>query len=240
MIPANDYANAKSPKPEALLRETNHRIANHLGLLIAMIRAQSTAVAKGPLLVPRESAAAMLKETAGKLVSVGQLHRRLAEQPEAGEVMLSDYMLEACATLVSGLSLGERVFVAHKLESRCRVLPEQAQYIGLLIGEIVMNAVKHAHPTGIPVQVTFSCEHQSDGRLRICIADDGVGLPERRGKRITEGVGLGLIRALVQALQADLRIESDSLGLTFIITLPPNVQTIKREIMSDGAESYVH
>jgi len=221
------HADGKPPMFDPdMLREANHRISNHLTLLVGMVQTQASAVARGPATVSREAARAMLQETAGKIVSIGHLHRRLADQPHRGDINLCDYLLESCATLVSSLSLGERVSLVQRLIANCYVSPEQAQQIGLMVAEIIMNAVKHAHPTGIPVQISLSCRREENGRLTIEIADDGVGLPEGADSSAKGGVGFRLIHSLAQTLKADLRIESDSLGLTFLITLPPAVQAI--------------
>lgn len=209
-----------------LLREANHRISNHLTLLVGMVQTQAHAVARGPETLSREAARAMLQETAGKIVSVGHLHRRLADQPHRADINLCDYLVETCSVLVSSLSLGERISLMQRLTANCLVTPEQAQQIGLMVCEIIMNAIKHAHPTGLPVQIALGCRRESDGRLTIEIGDDGVGLPEHADSSAKGGVGFRLIHSLTQALKADLRIESDSLGLTFLVTLPPAVQGV--------------
>jgi two-component sensor histidine kinase len=162
----------------------------------------------------------MLQETAGKIVSVSHLHRRLAEQSHSAFVDLGDYLIGVGSALVSSLSLGHRVSLVQRLTTDGRVTPEQAQQIGLLVSEIIMNAVKHAHPTGIPVQISLGCRRDEEGRLVVEIGDDGVGLPEDFDIASNGGVGFRLIRSLVQGLRADLRIESDPLGLSFLVTLP--------------------
>lgn len=209
-----------------LLREANHRISNHLTLLAGMVQTQVRALATGPELVTRDAARTMLQETQGKIVSIGHLHRRLAEQPHKGEINLCDYLVEACATLISSLSLGDRISLVQRLTANCHVSPEQAQQIGLMVSEVVMNAIKHAHPTGIPVQISLACRREADGRLTIEIGDDGVGLPEGVDTSMRGGVGFRLIHSLAQALNAELHIESDSLGLTFLVTLPPSAPVL--------------
>jgi two-component sensor histidine kinase len=209
-----------------MLREANHRISNHLSLLVGMVQVQAGAVVKGPATLSRDTANAMLQEIASKIISVGHLHRRLAEQPHKADVNLCDYLIEACATLVSSLALGDRVSLVQRLTANCHVAPEQAQQIGLMVSEIIMNSIKHAHPTGIPVQISLGCRREANGRLTIEVGDDGVGLPEGTDGGTSGGVGFRLIRSLAQALKADLRIESDSLGLTFLITLPAAVQAV--------------
>jgi two-component sensor histidine kinase len=209
-----------------MAREADHRISNHLSLLAGMVHVQAGAVGRGPERLTRDEVRSMLQETAGKIVSVGHLHRRLAQQPHRGSVNLCDYLLESCSTLVSSLSLGQRVSLVQRLSANCHVTPEQAQQIGLIVCEIVMNSVKHAHPTGIPVQISLICRRGEDGRMTVEIGDDGIGLPEGCDTGSFGGVGFRLIRSLAGALAADLRIESDPLGLVFLITLPPSIQPI--------------
>ncbi len=217
----NLHPDAKAPVPAVeLLREANHRIANHLGLLTALVETQIKGIDRGPETLSRDEARKMLQATVGKLVGVSRLHHWLSEQGRLDGVSLSDYIVDVCTSLTSSLGLSGRVYFVHFWAANCRLSPEQAQYIGLLINEIMINALKHAHPAGLPVQLEIRCEKQADGRMTITIGDDGVGLPEGTNAS-AEGVGFKLIRTLAKSLNAELRIESDSLGLTFVITLPP-------------------
>src|SRR5262249_9435903 len=103
---------------------------------------------------------------------------------------------------------------------------EQVQSVALIVGEVIMNAVKHAHPTGIPVEISIFCGCGSDGRTCVEVEDDGVGFPEGFDSRRDGGVGMRLIRQLAGSLQADLDIHSDSLGTRFKLTLPRDPATI--------------
>jgi two-component sensor histidine kinase len=214
-------------EPVELLRETNHRIANHLSLLVGMIQTQANAVGRGPESVPRDDARSLLQEAAGKIISVSHLHRRLSDRPAQEGIHASDYLIESTSMLISSLGLGPRVGIFQNLNGDCIISPEQAQKVGLLVNEIVMNAIKHAHPTGIPVQIAIGCRREANGRFTIEVGDDGVGLPEGSDGTGKGGVGFRLIRSLAQSLDAELRIESDSLGLTFLITLPPPLRTVE-------------
>lgn len=214
------------PDPMELLRETNHRIANHLSLLVGMIQTQASAVGRGPELVPRDQARSLLQEAAGKVVSISHLHRRLSDRPHQEGIHVSDYLIESTSALISSLALGHRVGLVQHLSADCILSPEQAQKVGLMVNEIVMNAVKHAHPTGIPVQIAIGCRRETNGRFTIEVGDDGVGLPEGSDTTSKGGVGFRLIRSLAQSLDAELRIETDALGLTFLVTLPPALHAV--------------
>ena len=208
------------------LSEASHRISNHLTLIAGMVQMQMSALSKGPPMLSREAARGLLQETAAKLVGIGYLHRRLAEQPHAESINVADFLLESSAQLVSSLALSHRVRLAQRLAGDCRMTSDQAQHMGLLVNEIILNAATHAHPTGIPVEVSIDGQQDKSGRVIVEITDDGIGLPENFDPAKDGGVGFRLIRSLAHSLKAELAIESDALGLSFRVTLPPLLKIV--------------
>jgi two-component sensor histidine kinase len=99
------------------------------------------------------------------------------------------------------------------------VLARHVQSLTLIVCEILTNAMKYAHPTGIAVVMTVSCESRSDGTLVLSISDDGVGLPEGFDPSKDGGVGFKIIRTLASEIGAKLDIASDNLGVTFRIAV---------------------
>jgi two-component sensor histidine kinase len=203
-----------------LISEANHRVANHLTLLANLVQSQAATVAQGPDLLPRDHVQGLLREVAGKVVGIGHLHRRLAEIPQDAEIELGNYLIESSHAFVKSLTLQTRVGIVHRLDSRCPAKAEQVQPVALIVGEVIMNAVKHAHPTGLPVEISIYCGRNAQGRTVVEIEDDGVGFPEGFDTRKDGGTGMRLIRHLARSLDAELDIESDSLGTCFRLTLP--------------------
>jgi len=210
----------------APLDEVNHRVANHLALLAGLIQTQAAAVAKGPAQFAREDVRGMLREVAGKVVGVSQLHRRLATMQGGETIDLGDYLIECSQALVKSLVPAGHVGIVHRIDAHCPAKVEQVQTVSLIVGEVIMNAIKHAHPTGIPVEISIYCGRNSSGRKVVEVADDGVGLPENFDPGTQGGAGLRLIRQLAASIHAELNIESDSLGTRFRICLPHEPATI--------------
>jgi len=204
----------------AVVGEADHRVANHLALLANLIQAQAGQVAQGPQIYSRTEVQAILREVAGKVVGIGQLHRRLISLPPGQAIDLVDYLIESSQALIKALSLEGRIGIVHRLTERCAATADLVQTIALILGEIMMNAIKHAHPTGLPVEIAILCHCNAQGRIAVEIGDDGVGLPETFDTRTGGGIGFRLIRQLAGSICADLDIASDSLGTRFLLTLP--------------------
>ena len=68
--------------------------------------------------------------------------------------------------------------------------PRHALHAGLITAELLTNASKYAHPTGLPVKVHIHCETKDDGSFMVEVTDDGVGFPENFDPSIRWGTGL--------------------------------------------------
>ena len=216
----NITSGAQSIPSVDLIREANHRIANHLSLIVGMVQMQVSAVARGPETLRRDAVHTMLQETAGKIISVSHLHRKLADQPQDSDIDLGGFIVESCTALVSSLSLNGRIGIVYELGEKCMLPAEKAQLVSLMVSEMVMNAVKYAHPTDIPVQVHLTCACDHVGSTFVEVQDDGVGLPENFDEKTSGGVGFKLMRSLAKQLGGSLKVDSSSLGLCLRLTLP--------------------
>ena len=98
-----------------------------------------------------------------------------------------------------------------------------ALHAGLIIAELLTNASKYAHPTGLPVKVHIHCETKDDGSFMVEVTDDGVGFPENFDPSIDGGLGFQLMRALANGLHAELQFEHDSLGVCARLVKPKHL-----------------
>lgn len=208
---------AASKVPDSV-REANHRIANHLTLLASMVQLQIEGLKGGPEVLDRQRAADQLRAVAARIVAIGNLHRRLAGS-SMELIDLAAFLPETCADLLGSLGLDDRVRVEEEIAADCILTPEETSVISLVMGEIIVNALKYAHPTGLPVLIRIACRHSGSG-IEVEISDDGVGLPENFDEGKHSGVGFKLLRSLLQKIDAELDYESCPLGLTFRFTIP--------------------
>lgn len=205
--------------PEELrVREAHHRIANDLAVLSTLVRLQSQAMEDGgPLLLPADGRQ-LLAEIAGRIDAVSRLHRALCANLN-GETPTT-FIEDICAD-------AGRLAAVRGIEVRCRadlhahVEIDRLRSIGLLMHELIMNALKHAHPARAGGVIDVSCVADPDGTITMIVADDGVGFPEGFNPGAANSFGMRLTRKLAAQLNGDLSFESNDLGLTCRFRVAP-------------------
>lgn len=200
--------------------EANHRIANHLGMLVGVIHQHSRRLKQQGGGLPAAEVAMLLDGLGAKIEAVSRLHRRLAEADGSGDsVQLADYLNELSSALSEALPVGHRIGLDLELDAGCAVTPAQALPIGLIVCELVANATRHAHPAGVDGQVTIRCRRMGP-ELVVEVEDDGVGLPEAFDPVTQGGLGFRTVRALVTDLAGDLTFRNDGLGMVAELRVP--------------------
>jgi two-component sensor histidine kinase len=207
------------PHPD-LITEANHRVANSLTLLSGLVRMQAKQAGRASRPFSNAEVRLMFDGIAARIATLGQLHRMLAHLPADGTVDLGAHMRDLGSTLVAAFSSEQQpVLIAHHGVD-CHVLAKTIQPLTLILCELLTNAMKYAHPSGVPVHVTMSCEALSGGDLMVQVSDDGVGLPEGFDTEKDGGIGFQIVRSLTAEMGARLEILSGNLGVAFRITIP--------------------
>jgi two-component sensor histidine kinase len=202
-----------SGSPEALLAEANHRIANNLARIISIVRLQATHFAKSTRTMTAKEVSDLLSEFAGRIETVGRMHHLLSRSGRGALVEVGDYLHEVCRSLMSSLTSGRQAQLHHDFEGTCFLPADQLVLVGLIVTELVTNAVKYAHPSGVPTRIDVDCRQAPKGTLFVEVIDDGVGLPDLFDPTVDGGLGFRVMRALTDQLGGKLAFENDGLGL---------------------------
>ena len=206
---------------EDLIAESNHRIANNLAVIAGLVRLQAVNIAKenGPF--SAEDVCLLLKEVSGRIDTVSRLHRLLAEATRGRAPDLGAYLGDIAQAVVSSLSPeghGDRL----RCDTRdCSLPAHQALSVGFIVGELMTNAVKYAHPAGVEGEISLRCSQSADKTTIVEVCDNGVGLPEDFDPMTAGGLGLRLVRSLAIQLGADLVFQQTGLGLCVRLSIPP-------------------
>lgn len=216
------------PNPQAtqsesthLADEANHRIANHLAMLAGLMRLRAKGFAKTPGDVRADDVRLIFEEFAGRLETVGEVHRLLAKGSSgAAFIDIAAYLPRIAVGLASSLTAPGQTTVHCSFPVVWPLPADQAVSLGLIIGELVTNAVKYAHPAGVAGIVRIEAWHADDGMLTIEACDDGVGLPDDIDPQTSQSLGFRTIRLLAQQLGANVSFDNTGLGLSCALQIP--------------------
>jgi two-component sensor histidine kinase len=198
--------------------ESSHRIANQLSMIVTLAQKEATKLERGADMIRREDALASIKGLASKVAAISTLHRALAGNKWRGEPELAEVLGDTLQPLKE--LYGDRLCVEMSIGDGCAVTSDHASALALAFAEIVTNAMKYAHPSGVPVEMSVVGAATRCGKIRLEISDDGVGLPEGFDPQRDSGVGMKMVRYMIDAAGGELTTTSSDLGLTLSLTLP--------------------
>jgi two-component system, sensor histidine kinase PdtaS len=205
---------ASNAEKEVLLKEVYHRVKNNLQIISSLVSMKARK-SSSPL-VRRQ-----LEDVRTRIHSLSLVHEKLYQSDDLAHIDLSGYVRDLCSHLrVSFLGRGEASAVELTVEAdRVSVSLDMAIQLGLLINEIVTNALKHAFDDGQSGRVHVRLTVQPPDRLLLEVADNGKGLPEPEPDQASESLGMNLIRALAARVDGNLTMESNG-GTTVTVNMP--------------------
>jgi two-component sensor histidine kinase len=205
--------------------EADHRIANNLTMLSSLMRIQAAEATRGGKPFSAAMVRALLEELALRVDTIARLHLALATNSGHDLVSLDHLVLEICSNLRS-LSSSASIVLSMDCVSGQQVNPAQALPIGLIAAEMMTNAIKYAHPTGIPVRMKVSTGTTGDGSIFVEVEDDGIGLPEGFDSSRDGGLGFRVMRSLAEQIGGNLQITQDGIGTCcqLIVSMPASEQ----------------
>ncbi len=175
-----------------LLQELQRRVANSLQI-IASILLQSARR------INSDETRRHLHDAHNRVMSVAAVQRQLASTT-SGDVALRPYLTELCQSIGASMIRDnvELTLTVKAGEARCSA--DDSVSLGLIVTELVINALKHAFPGGQNGQITVEY-HASGAAWTLSVTDDGVGMPTDPAEA-KPGLGTSLIEALAKQLQA--------------------------------------
>lgn len=195
---------AARDRAEVLLKEVNHRVGNSLQMVSSFIALQSRTLHDA---AAREA----LKVTQARIEAVAQVHRRLYTSQNVEAVQLDDYFAGLTEELRQSLSGSDRAPPQIRLDVEPVSVPtDRAVSLGVVLTELLTNAVKYAYPGGGgEIRITLARE---GGKGLLVVEDEGVGLPETGTAKGT-GLGRTIIAAMAQNLRSAVQYDRAHKGV---------------------------
>lgn len=202
---------------EVLAHEADHRIKNSLQTVISLLEHQAKQA-------EAEAVRDSLRLASARVGAVAQVHATLHATPVSygiiPELELGSYLGGLCATLGRVMGVDGEWRCLHVEVEPLTVPPAMAQQLGLVVTELATNALRHAFLPDQPGTVRVKGARQRDGTYRLCVADDGKGLPRGFNCQVrSSGLGLQLVNVLANQLRARLTVNGRA-GAQFTLSLP--------------------
>lgn len=187
----NKLLAAKNAENELLMKEIHHRVKNNLELVKSLIALQSAHLEDSP------TKDAMI-ESQNRVQSMGIIHQKLYQGENLGTIEMKDYFLNLSEGILDSFSAENRVRIECAMD-RLELDIDTAVPIGLIVNELLTNALKYAFPEGSDGKISIRLERTSPRELTLDISDNGVG---KISKATPKGTGFGT--QLVQLLTIQL------------------------------------
>ncbi len=194
---------------ETLLRDIHHRVKNNLAMIHSILGLQCGFGAD-------ESHVPMFEDAQNRIRSIATAHELLYKSESLAAIGATDYVDLLLSNLVDATDCeAKAVTIVRNLEEVSLEL-ETAVPLGMLLTELVTNALKHAFPERSTGQITISLKALEQDEFELVVADNGVGLPSHIELGQTPSLGLELVAAYVDQLHGAIRVDRSD-GTSFHI-----------------------
>ncbi|MFN6480396.1 PAS domain S-box protein [Nostoc sp. DedQUE07] len=207
---AEEKIKASLKEKEVLLKEIHHRVKNNLGIVSSLLQMQCRRT-QDPVVT------AILRDSQNRIASIALVHEKLYRSEDLADIDFAQYIPDLTTHLFDSYNVSSSQIQLHIQVDNASLDIETAIPCGLIINELVSNALKYAFVgnRGGKIEVKFYQEPAST--LTLIIRDNGVGLPENFDSKKTKTLGITLVQGLVKQLRGKLEIDSQQ-GTEFKIT----------------------
>ena len=217
LVKAKESVAASLLEKEALLREIHHRVKNNLQVICALLDLQADTI-------PQPEAREAFYESHNRIRSMAQIHEQLTHTQNLARVDMAAYINDLVSSL--RVAYGREDIAINVNVSEVTLPFDAVSPCGLLINELVSNAIKHAFPPtwsrdgSKQIAINLHPLSKTTSALRLLVHDNGIGLPLHVNPESPTGMGLTLVNLLSRQLNATLTVTYDE-GTAFALVFVP-------------------
>lgn len=207
LLALNKELDKKYQQNELLLKEIHHRVKNNLELVKSLISLQSAQL--------EDSATkdAMIASQ-NRVQSMGIIHQKLYQGEQLGSIDMKDYFVNLSDGILDTFNAEDKVKIECAMD-QLELDVDTAVPIGLIVNELITNALKYAFPEDSKGKIEISLTQASPGTLKLKVVDNGIGKTSNAAPKGT-GFGTQLVQLLTQQLNGKMKEQyTDGTSITF-------------------------
>jgi PAS domain S-box-containing protein len=194
---------------EVMLREIHHRVKNNIQIISSLLRLQSRSVRD-------ESVLEVLNESQNRIRSMALIHEKLYQSQDFAHIDFSDYLGKMTNHLLAVYRVDSERIQLRVEAKNIQLDVSRAIPCGLIINELVTNALKHAFPGDREGKILVRMDQKDEDKFELVVKDTGVGLPEGFDLSKAETLGFQIVRDLVKQLSGSIEVRKGD-GMEIVI-----------------------
>ncbi len=206
---AEDQIRASLREKEILLKEVHHRVKNNLQVVASMLNLQSR-------YLEDRKAKAMFEDSQRRIESMSLIHEKLYRSKDLARIDFREYIDDLMGSVTALNGGSDRLKIREDI-GEVALDVNKGIPCGLIINELVSNALRHAFPDGRKGIIEVGMHSDISGRISLVVSDNGTGFPEHIDFRNTQSLGMQLVTSLVSQLDGTIELDKSE-GTAFTIT----------------------
>lgn len=184
---------------EWLLKEVHHRVKNNLHTIMSLLQSQSAYL--------KDDALKAVQNSQHRVYAMSLIHQKLYQNEDSTSINMMLYLPELIDYLRDSFDIKQQIQITTDIRD-IHLDISKAIPVGLILNEAVTNAIKYAFPGGRRGEIAIGMERIADKRIRLSIADNGIGIPDNWNKMQRDSLGLRLMKGLSDDVRGDFHIEN--------------------------------
>ncbi|WP_414552344.1 PAS domain-containing protein [Anabaena sp. CCY 0017] len=211
---ADEKIRASLREKEVLLQEVHHRVKNNLGIVSGLLQMQCRRTEDS-------QAQTILRDSQNRIASIALVHEKLYGSEQLGDIDFAQYIPDLITHLFDSYNVSSNRIHLNIQVTHASLDIETAIPCGLIINELVSNALKYAFPDHRSGEINVKFYQEYRQNLTLILRDNGVGLPQDFDTQKLTTLGLTLVQGLVKQIRGTLEINSEQ-GTEFKISFITN------------------
>jgi PAS domain S-box-containing protein len=208
---AEEKIKASILEKETLLKEIHHRVKNNLTVISSLLDLQSSCLQD-------ENAREALQNSIERVKTMALIHTQLYQSPDLARINFGQFIRDLIGNIIQSYGRAESPVAINVDADEISLGIDASIPCGLILNELVANALKHAFPEGKEGEINIRMRSE-DKRVSLTVQDNGIGFPESLDVTKLKSLGLELVNLLVGQISGKMEMQVDG-GTTWTITFP--------------------